>query len=90
MDQLSNGLFLRAEFLSLVPGRPWTGKDGVEHQPHLVRFLAGDRTYQVEYPDEQSALVAAGHAERGDVIEVQVFARAKGKDWLAFIGRRAA
>jgi len=83
-------LTMKGEFLSLKPGRTWTGKDGVTRTPWVVRLLVGDSTYSVEYRDEDAATAAVSGLDRGDEVSLQVYARAKGKDWLAFTGRSAA
>jgi hypothetical protein len=85
------GFHLTGEFLSIKPGKAWTSKqDGVTRTPSLVTLLAGgDRTVQVEYRDEASASEAvalAGGRERGDIVMLPIFARAKGKDWLSISG----
>lgn len=90
MADNESGLTLRGEFLSLKLGRPWKGKDGADHQPGVVAVLVGDRAFQVEYRDMDTAESEAGHLARGDTVELRVFARAKGKDWLTLSGRPAS
>jgi hypothetical protein len=86
------GISVTGEFLSIVPGKEWTGKDGVIRHPINVKLLANDSTVQIEYRDAdaaQEAIVEAADGvipQRGDVVTVPVFARAKGKDWLAYSG----
>jgi len=87
----TNGtLRMSGEFLSLRPGKAWTGRDGEQRTPWIVRVLVGDYTYQVEYRDEESATAAVAGLDRGDAVDLPVYARAKGKDWLTFIGRAAS
>lgn len=78
---------MQGEFLSLRPGKVWRGKDGDERKPWVVTVLVGDRSYQVEYRDEDTASAAVAGLDRGDPVDLSVYARAKGKDWLAFSGR---
>ena len=82
----AQGLYLSGSFLAVKPGKPWETKDGTERDPFVVSVLAGERVYQVEYQDEASAVAAVAETERGEPVSLRVFARAKGKDWLAWSG----
>jgi hypothetical protein len=86
------GIAVTGEFLSITPGKEWTGKDGVIRHPINVKILVNDATVKIEYRDSdaaQDAIVEAADGalpQRGDVVTVPVFAQAKGKDWLAYSG----
>jgi hypothetical protein len=80
------GFALTGEFLSVRPGKPWTDRDGGLREPINVAVLVGERVVKVEYRDEDSAAAAVGVAEKGDMVMLPVFVRAKGKDWLSVSG----
>lgn len=78
---MRQGLSLTGDFLSIKPGKAWTGKDGVTRNPAVVSLLVNDTAYKIEYRDEASAAAAvagAGAGDRGDVVTLPVFARANG------------
>lgn len=86
-NEANVGLWLTGELRSVKPGRVWTGKDGTEHAPFLVRVLVGDNVLAVEYGSDEAAGSSLDGAEPGAMVSLAVGARAKGKDWLQFYGR---
>jgi hypothetical protein len=84
------GFTLTGEMVSVKPGKPWVGNDGVRREPVNVSLLVGERVIRVEFRDESSALAAVGAFDgatpKGSTVTLPVFVRAKGKDWLAVSG----
>lgn len=88
MTEQPEGLQLTGEYRRAWKEDDRTGDDGkVYAGRYKVRLLANDRTIDVEYRDEQSALDALNGAERGDVLTIPVGVRAA-KGYTFFYGRR--
>ncbi len=90
MDTMqAEGLQLTGEYRRAWKEADQTATDGtgkVYPGRFKVRFLANDRTMDVEYREEQTALDALRGAERGDVVTVPVGVRSA-KGYTFFYGR---
>lgn len=83
----TQGVFITGEFISIEPGRKWTGNDGIERSPYNVKLLSGSQLYSIQYRSEADARDAIGHdVMRGDELRLAVYPRAR-KDLMFWDGK---
>lgn len=90
-DRNVAGLTLAGEFLGTTQQADRTVGDKTYAGRFIVKLLADDRVFNVEYKDEQTAQDAAGidGLHRGDWIQLPVGVRAA-KGYTFFFGRRGS